>query len=468
MIAALTILHILVAMMVTSHALLNKSEVRSAIGWIGLAWLSPYVGGAIYLAFGINRVARRASKIDRPRPLNELASPGPADAISLDSAHIRTIADVGDRVTGIPLTAGNAIAILRDGDEAYPAMLQDIASAKQTIVLASYIFRPDRVGADFVRALSEAQARGVEIRVLVDGIGSGYFSSPVIRQLQDAGVPARRFMHDWRPWRMSFLNLRNHKKLMIIDGCRGFAGGLNLGVENIWPGLSGRQVADVHFRLEGPVVSQLMASFAEDWHFTTGEALAGPLWWPPIEPAGGAVARGISSGPDEDVGKIETILATAIGQAKHRLRIVTPYFLPDERLHHAFGLAALRGVAIDLVLPEKSDHRIMTWAVRSHLSFFPMQQIRCVQTVGAFDHSKLFTVDGSWCAIGSTNWDVRSLRLNFEFMLECYDAETIADIDNVIDTKISNGKPLDPGSLTDRSLPAKLRDASARLLLPYL
>lgn len=468
MVAALTILHILVAAMVTGHALLNKSEVRSAIGWIGLAWLSPYIGGAIYLAFGINRVARRASKISRPLPVADLASPEPASSINLETPHIRTIADVGKRVTGLPLTAGNAITILHDGDEAYPAMLSEIASAKHTIVLASYIFRPDRVGADFVTALQDAHGRGVEIRVLVDGIGSGYFSSPVVHQLQAAGIPARRFMHDWLPWRMSFLNLRNHKKLMIIDGRRAFAGGLNLGVENVRPGVSGWQVSDVHFRLEGPVVGQLMSSFAEDWHFTTGEALVDPLWWPDIEPTGPAVARGISSGPDEDVGKIETILAAAIGQAKQRLRIVTPYFLPDEQLRHAFGLAALRGVIIDLVIPQNSDHRIMSWAVSSHLSFFPMKQIRCFQTVGVFDHSKLFTVDGSWCAIGSTNWDVRSLRLNFEFMLECYDKDTVAEIDKIIDAKISNARQLNPGILANRSLPVKLRDASARLLLPYL
>jgi cardiolipin synthase len=168
------------------------------------------------------------------------------------------------------------------------------------------------------------------------------------------------------------------------------------------------------------------------------------------------------------VGVIETLLAAAIGQAQRRLRIVTPYFLPDERLRLAIDLAALRGVEIDLVIPEKSDHRIMGWALNSHLCFFPMAQIRCFKTVGTFDHSKLCTVDGRWGAVGSNNWDVRSLRLNFEFMLECYDTSTVAEIDRIIDAKISNAKALDPAMLADRSLPVKLRDASARLLLPYL
>ncbi len=470
----LTFLHILIATLVTGHALLHKSEVRSAIGWIGLGWLSPFFGGAIYLAFGINRVARRASRI--PRIVNVTDGPVEvlAGCLTLDD-NIRTIAEVGDRVTSIPLTGGNSIEMLQGGNEAYPAMLAEIGRAQHTIALASYIFRPDRVGEDFVRALAAAHDRGVQIRVLVDGIGSGYFWSPVISQLRAAGVPARRFMHNWLPWRMSFINLRNHKKLMIIDGAIAYTGGLNLGIENVWPSrrarISGRPVRpviDVHFHLKGPVVSQLMTSFAEDWHFTTGEQLDEPTWWPEIEPAGSALARGISSGPDEDIGKIETLLAAAIGQAKRRIRIVTPYFLPDERLRLAISLAALRGVEIELVIPEQSDHVIMNWAMSSHLSFFPLESIRVFMTSGAFDHSKLLTVDGNWCAVGSINWDVRSLRLNFEFLLESYHQPLIGQIDALIDQKISGARHLEAAALAARSLPVKLRDAFARLLLPYL
>jgi cardiolipin synthase len=463
----LTFLHIVIATLVTGHALLSKSEVRSAIGWIGLGWLSPFFGGAIYLAFGINRVARRASRINRIGNAADRSAQQPFDYMTLDE-NIRTIARVGDSVTATALTGGNDIKMLHGGDEAYPYMLAEIAGAQRTIALASYIFRPDRVGEDFISALTAAHQRGVQIRVLVDGIGSGYFSSPVIRHLHGAGIPARRFMHDWRPWQMSFINLRNHKKLMIIDGATAFTGGLNLGIENIWSGRRKRRVNDVHFRLQGPVVGQLTTSFAQDWHFTTGETLDGPTWWPPIEPAGSAVARGISSGPDEDIGKIEILLAAAIGQAKRTIRIVTPYFLPDERLRLAIDLAAMRGVRIELVIPERSDHIFMDWAVHSHLSFFPLESIQISLTSGVFDHSKLLTIDGDWCAIGSINWDVRSLRLNFEFLLESYHQQTIAQIDALIDRKISNGRLLATKELSARSLPEKLRDASARLLLPYL
>ena len=466
--SSLAVLHAVLAAIVTGHVLLNKQDVRSAAAWIGLAWLSPFFGAAIYLALGINRVARRASRISRDA--------GPAidypDAPSFDCAplseNIRTIADVSGRLTGFPLTGGNSITMLHGGDEAYPQMLAAIGNARRSIALASYIFRPDRVGASFVDALIEAKARGVDIRVLVDGIGSGYFSSPVIRRLHGAGIAATRFMHDWRPWGMSFINLRNHKKLMIIDGTHGFAGGLNLGMENIFTRRRGREVNDIHFRLEGPVVGQLQASFAEDWHFTTGEALAGTDWWPAIKPTGTVVTRAITSGPDEDVGKIETVLATAIGQARHKVRIVTPYFLPDERLRSAIGLAALRDIKVELVIPEKSDHALLDWAMRAHLPYFPLDRMRCHLTPEPFDHSKLITVDGQWCAFGSPNWDVRSLRLNFEILLECYDEGTVAALDRMIDDKISRAGMLTPDDLEARPLAARLRDATARMLLPYL
>ncbi|MCR9134592.1 MAG: phospholipase D-like domain-containing protein [Alphaproteobacteria bacterium] len=467
-IGSLAILHLIIAALVTGHVLLNKSEVRAAIGWIGLVWLSPLFGAVIYSAFGINRVARRASKINRQtNPNRDVTAPFRYDVSQLGKG-LQTLAEVGSQVTDIPLLQGNKVAMLRGGDEAYPAMLAAISDARRSIALTTYIFRPDDIGAQFVRALIDARKRGVQVRVIVDGIGSGYLYSPVVRQLREADISVARFMHDWRPWAMSFINLRNHKKLIVVDGAVGFAGGLNLGVEYTRVGFRRHTVDDVHFRLDGPVVSQLMSSFAEDWNFATGENLNGEEWWPGYNSVGSVVARGISSAPDEDFGSIETILAAALSRARHHIKIVTPYFLPDEPLKFAINLAALRGVQIDLLVPEQSDHFVMDWAMRAHLSFFPVDRVRCLATPKPFDHSKLVTVDGKWCAVGSANWDVRSLRLNFEFMIECYDAATVTKIDTLIGEKILSATPLTSAQLADRSLMIKLRDACARLLLPYL
>ena len=306
------------------------------------------------------------------------------------------------------------------------------------------------------------------IRVLVDGIGSGYFISSAVRELRRAGITVQRFLHDWLPWRMPFINMRNHKKLLIVDGTIGFTGGLNLGTESLWRLRPAYPVEDVHFRIRGPVVSMLMQSFAEDWVFTSDEALDGDAWWPEISPIGSILARGISSGPDDRPDKLETILAAAVGSAKRRLRIVTPYFLPDQRLMLDISLASLRGVQVEIVVPEHSDHRILDWAMRGQLGFFAVPGVAVYITALPFDHSKLVTVDGLWCGLGSANWDLRSLRLNFELMLECYDAHLVSEIDRLIDEKIFSARRLTLEELLGRSLPIKLRDSAARLLLPYL
>jgi cardiolipin synthase len=281
-------------------------------------------------------------------------------------------------------------------------------------------------------------------------------------------VPVARFLHDWLPWQMPFLNLRNHKKLLIVDGALGFTGGLNIGAENMQSTKPRHPVKDVHFRIEGPVVAQLMETFAEDWRFTTGEALAGDEWWPDDEATGPVLARGISSGPDEDLGKLELLLQGALGQARHHLRIVTPYFLPDEQLMSGLALAALRGVQVDIVLPEKSNHILVDWALRAHVGFVTTEGIRFHLAPLPFDHAKLMTVDGHWSLVGSPNWDVRSTRLNFEFSVECYETTFTASLDELIDAKIAQAKSLSPDQLARRPLPIRLRDAAARLLLPYL
>jgi cardiolipin synthase len=463
------IAHALAATALTIHALLTKRDVRSAIAWIGMAWLSPMIGVLLYCVFGVNRVRRRASQLSRRGHRRDARSrrARPSDELELPD-NVELIARVGSHVTGRPLMRGNAIARFDGGDDAYPAMLAAIGGAQRTIALASYIFRADQAGLPFVAALAEAKSRGVEIRVLIDGVGSGYLRSPARRALAAAGIPVARFLHEWLPWQMPFVNLRNHKKLLIIDGAVGFTGGLNIGAENMLSTRPRHPVKDVHFRIVGPVVGQLMETFAEDWRFTTGESLSGADWWPDPAPQGDVLARGISSGPDEDLGKLELLLQAALGQARRRLRIITPYFLPDDQLMSGLALAALRGVEVDVVLPERTNHILVDWALRAHVGFVTTPGVRFHLAPPPFEHTKLLTVDGHWGLVGSPNWDVRSTRLNFEFSVECYEPGFVAGLDALIDAKIAVSRPLTPADLTHRPLPIRLRDASARLLLPYL
>lgn len=449
---------------VTMDVLLKKSDVRGALGWIAVAWLSPFLGALLYFLFGINRVTRRALKFER---VASVQAGGLFVARPNAATNIATLADIGQRVTQAPLTAGNQIVILGGGDIAYPLMLQAIRTAKKSIALASYIFRDDAVGADFVTALGEAQARGVAVRVLLDGVGSNYIRSGALRRLELVGVPVARFLHTWIPWRMPFLNMRNHRKLLIVDGFVGFAGGLNIGAEYSRSLTPEDFVEDLHFRIEGPVVRQMMDAFVRDWAFTTDEMLDAEIWWPALAADGSVFARGIRSGPDADIYKLEAILGAALNQAQHRIRIVTPYFLPDQRLQFAIAQAVLRGVQVDILVPEHCDYRFLDWALRAHLRFFQHIPANFYFTPVPFDHAKLVTMDGEWCLIGSSNWDARSFRLNFEFDLECYDGGLPAALDRWIDKKISGARKLDAASLT-APVWQRLRDGAMRLLLPYL
>lgn len=461
----LAVVHVLTAGAVTMHVLIRKRSVRAAIGWIGLAWLSPVLGAVLYYVLGINRVTRRALRLRRAVGVRgRAAETAPMPALA---DNIAVIAGVVERLTGRALVGGNDVAVLRSGDEAYPAMLSAIGRARHSVALSSYIFRADDVGRSFVEALAEARSRGVQIRVLIDGVGGGYMSSSVARSLKRQGVPVARFLHHWLPWRMPYLNMRNHKKILVVDGMIGFTGGLNIGNESVLANRARRPVHDVHFRIRGPVVRHLMETFAEDWNFTTGETLRGDAWWPLLCPSDSVWARGISSGPDEAVGRLEAAVATAISAAKRRLRIVTPYFLPDEQIVSAIALAALRGVSVEIVMPEHSDHAPIDWASRAQLSLLA-PDIRAYLAPQPFSHAKLMTVDGAWCLIGTANWDVRSMRLNFEFNLECYTEALTAQIDRIIDSRIEGARRVSQAALAKRPLPYRLRDAAARLLLPYL
>lgn len=460
------IAYVALAGLVTTDVLLKKGDVRAALGWIGAVWLAPLIGALLYYMFGINRVTRRALKLARLDNRETAARNAPAEPEA--PANIRALADVGRRLAGAPLAADGRLSILQGGDEAYPAMLEAIRSAKHSVAMASYIFRDDAAGEEFVQALSEADRRGVQVRVLVDSVGTGYIFSPIYHRLRRKGVPVARFLHTWLPWRMPFLNMRNHRKLLIADGRLAFMGGMNIGDENCLSRQPRHYVADIHFRVEGPVVRSVMEAFARDWTFTTEEALDQDIWWPELKPMGHALARGLRSGPDADIYKIETLVGAALNLAKNRVRIVTPYFLPDQRLEFAIAQAVMRGVKVEIVLPGRSDHIYFDWALRAHLRFFRYAGAEVYFTPPPFDHSKLVTLDGEWSLIGSSNWDARSFRLNFEYDLECYDSDLTSALDRIIDGKIAKACKLDYRDLLKKPVPVQLRDAVFRLLVPYL
>ncbi len=458
----LVILHISVSGCVSAHILINKRNVHSAIGWIGLCWLSPFVGALLYIVFGINRIQRRARILRRSvkhPPLRSLGGPSP------QAPYAGLKAAVG-ALTNQDLVSANISLPLHNGDDAYPQMLSTINNAKTTVALSSYIFRSDRIGREFIDALMKALKRGVEVRVLLDGFGSGIFLATTFRLFRENGIPVAQFMGSILPWKIQFLNLRLHKKILIVDGVTAFIGGLNIADENTGRHRRKIIVRDTHFKITGPVVKQITADFIDDWLFATGEVLVEGVWNPDTQEAGTVDSRVIVSGPDQDTEQLSLVLLSAISAAKKSIRIATPYFLPDEQLMTALQLAATRGVDVRIVIPKLNNHPPMGWAMNAHM--MPLLQTGCRiwQAPLPFDHSKLMTVDNAWCLFGSPNWDRRSLRLNFEMAIEAYDPQLAVQLSAIIDD--SSVTPLTSQELEARSFAVKCRDAATRLLMPYL
>jgi cardiolipin synthase len=460
---------------VTVDAVLRKRRVSTVVGWVGLAWLAPIVGALAYFLFGINRIRRSARALDLKREsgAHSAAQPGApftvtADAFAARHPAFTGLARLGEQVTGNPLLAGHRVEALQDGDAAYPAMLGAIDAARASVTLVSYIFDNDAAGQAFLDALVRARSRGIETRVLIDDVGSRYTKPTMIRALREAGVPVAAFLPTRVPRLYQYANLRMHRKILVIDGQVGFTGGMNIRAGHWFTRAPAHPVRCVHFRVDGPVVADMQRAFADDWAFTTGERLEGERWFAPAGRHGPVAVRGVPDGPDGDIDNILEILLGALSIATRRARIVTPYFLPDSELLRALHVAALRGVDVEIVLPGRSNVPLMDWAMTPQLPELIDKGCRIYLAPPPFDHSKLFVVDGAWSLIGSTNWDARSLRLNFEYNLECYDRELAAALDAIIDAKIAVARPVACEELRGRPYGVRLRDGVARLFSPYL
>lgn len=440
------------------HALLTKPEPRSALSWIALCSLVPYGGALLYWLLGINRVRRRTHDSAGSAVSQRRTSPS-VDYPREFAAQVR----IGDTLTRRPLESGNHVEPLHNGELAFPRMLQAIGAARNTVWLATYIFQTDDVGLTFVNALAAAVRRGVSVKVLVDGIGEWYDWPHVVPRLRKAGVQAERFLPPRvMPPKLS-LNCRNHRKILLVDGEVAFIGGMNLGGREVG-GATGRRMTDIHFCLRGPVVKQLGSAFAADWEFVTGERVGVP---PIPAPTGRSACRVITGGPDEDVDKLLLIILSALASAQHRVQIMTPYFVPPIELVAALEAAALRGVAVSVVLPRRSNLRYIDWATLHWIPALLARGVRVYLQEPPFSHAKLFVVDGSYAHIGSVNVDTRSLRLNFEIAVEVYDTTLCGELAQFIAEHERAAPALQPTAGPWDFL-LRIRNALCWLVSPYL
>jgi cardiolipin synthase len=433
-----------------THALLNKRDPRAAFGWSLTCLLIPLGGPFAYLLFGINRVRRRAKRLSGERG---------------ESVGSETRADRR------PVVGGNAITSLYNGDQAYPAMLADIAASQRRVWLATYIFDTDATGMLFVHALQQARERGVDVRVLVDGFGQLSSFPRVTSKLKAARISHARFLPPRLfPPLLSF-NLRNHRKILVVDDDVAYIGGMNISARHVADENGQRKVDDMHFRMRGTIGAQLAEIFHEDWQFAGGEALTAPE-----TPAGSdrdtantpIRCRTVTDGPDRDLDKLALLIQTIAASTKRSLKIMTPYFLPGRELIGALKSAAARGIDVTVILPAKSDLPYMTWATRKMLWELLQRGVQFYYQPPPFVHTKLIVADDGYALIGSANIDARSLRLNFEIVAEIFDEPFSRELALHFDRTVERSQRVTLEEMDGRSLLMRLRDAIAWLFSPYL
>jgi len=463
-------LDLFICLLASGHALLHKRDTRAATIWLTVIWILPVIGPLLYLVLGVNRIRRHAIKLGVHKSKSVTVPEDLGEPEDLAAEHLKNIARVVEHVVRQPLSEGNKVEPLTNGDQAFPAMLEAIEAAKKSVTLCSYIFDNDPSGKKFVAALRRAVKRGVEVRVLVDSAGARYSWPPITWVLRRAKVKFARFLPSslFQFWHVATINLRNHRKLMVVDGATAFTGGMNIRHGNVLANKPRSPVQDLHFRITGPVVGALQETFANDWAFTTGEIIDGDIWFPELAEAGTVISRIIPDGPDADFENASWTLLAAVSEAQTSIKILTPYFLPDNALISALNLAALRGVRVDIILPAKNNLPVVHWASCSMWWQVLRRGCHIWLTPAPFDHSKLMIVDSHWVLLGSANWDARSLRLNFELNVECYCRKFSGEMEKILDGKLATAREVSLTEMDARSLPVKLRDAIARLFSPYL
>ncbi len=456
----------------SGHALLNKRDPRAALGWVVICFLFSGGGSILYWIFGVNRIRTHAQKMRR---IGRWQHQTPIDRSTLKSSmsifksqkYLRSFLELSQKISQKPLLDSNHITILYNGDQAYTAMIKAINQSKKFVYLCTYIYDFDSTGQKFFEVIQAAFIRGVKIRILLDAIGEMY-SYPHVRKIfKKSKIPVAQFL----PFSLSLNrlhpNLRNHRKILVVDGYSGFTGGMNISDRHMVQSQENSKcVEDVHFEFNGPIVKEMEEIFISDWYFSTGESLPWEDWGSKVSTRG-IVCRAINDGPDENFEKLNHIISGIFSSAKKSIKIVTPYFVPDRILISNINIAILRGINVEIIVPERSNLPYVDWASRALLWEILAQGAKVYFYPKSFIHSKVLIMDDLYVLIGSGNFDSRSFRLNFEFNVEIYDFKIASQLTAYFNAVKEGSKPVVLKDVQSFPLIARLRNSLAKLASPY-
>lgn len=447
---------------------LDRRSPAATLAWIGiLAWL-PFVGALIYYFFGPRRLKRR--KMRRQEGSRLLLRAMRALDHELDDPRWTSMARLAIAAGESPPLPASEIRLYLEGDALYDALEEAIRAAKHHVHLEYYIFDDDAVGRRVLAALTERAQAGVEVRLVLDGIGAYSLPSSALDPLRTAGGEVAWFnpVSGFRP---RLANFRTHRKIVIVDGIHAFTGGMNVTRTHSILSSGGAGWRDTHLSLRGPACRALQRVFLEDWYFASGHAPpTGDAYFVPVNADQGAftLVQIVSSGPDRDVYPIHQLFFSAIAQAQKRVWITTPYFVPDEITLAALVAAGMRGVDVRVLVPRSSDNLMVDLAARSYYPELVKARVQIHEYVGRMLHAKTLVVDDTLAIVGTANFDNRSFRLNFEVVAAIYDATATSELARSFERDLQHAEPVKVRELKDKRFHERLGESGARLFSPLL
>lgn len=450
------------------HALYNSRSSQGAIAWVLFLMIVPLLAVPAYFVFGQTRFAGYRERI---KAMVEAHRAIFSDYRSRLAEH-RVIGQSGremdplEHIAGADILSGNKLELLIDGERTFAAVFDAIDKASSYIIVEFFIIKDDGLGRAFKERLIRKAREGVSVFVLFDEVGSNKLPSSYTRELEEAGVHAHRFHTRQGLGNFFQVNFRNHRKIVVVDGEIAFVGGHNVGDEYL--GLSKKFAAwrDTHVSVRGPAVLPLQGVFCADWAWATGTLPT--ITVPAVNPAGESEVLVVASGPADPNDRCILLFLEAITRAKERVWIASPYFVPDESILRALQLAAMRGVDVRVLLPEKADHLMVWLASFSYVPEVTAVGVKVYRYTQGFLHQKVFVVDDTLCAVGTANLDNRSLRLNFEVTVVAYDAAFCTRVAQMLDADFAKSRDVSSMTFGELSLAMKLGSKAARLFSPIL
>ncbi len=451
------------------HVLLAGKRPAATLAWVWSILLFPYLGAIAYFAFGADRIKRRRLRRIAHRAIPEHdQSPRASSALEAAAPQIQALLKGLVNINRIPLSTADHVDLLVDASEFYPRLREAIRQARHHVHIEFFIWRDDRHGQEFVELLAAAAQRGVVVRLLLDQIGCIGVSRHFFQPLVDAGGHFSWFYTLPFGRHVRFVNLRNHRKIQIIDGAMAFVGGMNLGDEYARPRGDADYWRDAQLELRGNVVVHLQEAFATDWLFATEERIDAPEYYPDREVQGAHLCQVIAGGPDLPREPIPKSLVALLNSAQRRVWIATGYFVPDILVLAALQLCAARGVEVRLLISEKSDHPLLVKVGRSYYEELLRFGVQVFEYSVGINHAKTILVDDDWLMVGSANSDNRSMRLNFELNVLVQAPQAARELAAMLGEDFAASREITLLDFLHRPLRRRLLEAALRPFAPLL